>query len=70
VFEGYKSDEIGLRLSERDIAVRSGAHCAPAAHRYLGTSPAGTVRFSVGYFNDDEDFAQLKEALDYIRENL
>ena len=69
VFDGYSSDNIGQILSERDIAVRSGLHCAPDAHRFLGTFPSGTVRFSVGYFNTNEDFRQLKEALDYINEN-
>jgi selenocysteine lyase/cysteine desulfurase len=69
VFDGYGSDNIGQILSDKDIAVRTGLHCAPNAHRYLGTFPAGTVRFSVGYFNTDEDFAQLEEALEYIHEN-
>ncbi|AFV03480.1 Cysteine desulfurase [Dehalobacter sp. UNSWDHB] len=69
VFEGYSSDNIGQILSERDIAVRSGLHCAPDAHRFLGTFPSGTVRFSVGYFNTDEDFVQLEAALEYILEN-
>ena len=30
------------------IAARAGLHCAPAAHRTLGTFPAGTVRLSLG----------------------
>jgi selenocysteine lyase/cysteine desulfurase len=69
VFDGFSSDSIGQILSERGVAVRTGLHCAPDAHRFLGTFPSGTVRFSVSYFNTDEDFAQLEEALDYIREN-
>ncbi len=69
VFDSYGSDSIGQILSDRNIAVRTGLHCAPSAHRFLGTFPAGTVRFSVGYFNTDKDFALLKEALDYIYEN-
>jgi cysteine desulfurase family protein len=36
------------------IAVRSGLHCAPAAHRALGTFPTGTVRASFGHFNTRE----------------
>jgi cysteine desulfurase family protein len=69
VFDGYSSDNIGQILSERDIAVRSGLHCAPGAHHFLGTFPAGTVRFSVGYFNTDDEFDQLKDIMDYIYEN-
>jgi cysteine desulfurase family protein len=69
VFDGYGSDSIGQVLSERDIAVRTGLHCAPDAHKFLGTFPAGTVRFSVGYFNDDNDFDMLHHALDHIQLN-
>lgn len=69
VFDNYGSDNIGQILSDRNIAVRTGLHCAPAAHRFLGTFPAGTVRFSVGYFNTDEEFVLLEEALKYIHEN-
>ena len=69
VFEGYSSDNIGKILSEHNVAVRTGLHCAPFAHEFLGTFPAGTVRFSVSYFNNDEDFDILKDALDYIESN-
>jgi len=41
--------EIGLRLDdEYDVLCRVGLHCAPAAHRTLGTFPEGTVRFAAG----------------------
>lgn len=69
VFDGYSSDNIGNVLSEKNIAVRTGLHCAPYAHRFLGTFPAGTVRFSVSYFNTADDFEQLASALDFIAEN-
>ena len=69
VFDGYSSDNIGQVLSDYKIATRTGLHCSPEAHKFLGTFPAGTVRFSVGYFNSDDDFVKLREALDYIEEN-
>ena len=69
VFDGYSSDNIGNILSEHNVAVRTGLHCAPFAHIFLNTFPSGTVRFSVSYFNNDEDFEVLKEALDYIEQN-
>lgn len=69
IFDGYSSDSIGQVLSDYNIAVRTGLHCAPEAHKFLGTFPAGTVRFSIGYFNSDDDFDKLREALDYIEEN-
>lgn len=68
-FEGYGSDSIGQILSEQNVAVRTGLHCAPTAHKFMGTFPSGTVRFSVSYFNTDEDFEMLKAALDYIELN-
>jgi cysteine desulfurase family protein len=41
--------EIGLRLDDEfDVLCRVGLHCAPAAHRSLGTFPEGTVRFAAG----------------------
>lgn len=40
-------------LSERGIAVRSGLHCAPEAHRTVGTIETGTVRFSVSPFTTE-----------------
>lgn len=69
IFNGYSSDNIGQILNEQGVEVRTGLHCAPSCHRFLGTFPAGTVRFSVSYFNSDNDFVKLKQALDYIDEN-
>ena len=69
LFDGYSSDNIGQVLSQKCVAVRTGLHCAPYAHKFLGTFPSGTVRFSVSYFNTDEDFNVLRSALDYIEEN-
>lgn len=69
VFDGYSSDNISDVLDRFEIAVRSGLECAPIAHKCLGTFPAGTVRFSVGYFTSDKEFKILQEALDYIKEN-
>ena len=69
LFDGYGSDSIGQVLSEQNIAVRTGLHCAPIAHKFLGTFPAGTVRFSVSCFNTSEEFEMLENALDYIEAN-
>ena len=69
VFDGFSSDNIGQILSNQGVEVRTGLHCAPIAHKFLGTFPSGTVRFSVGYFNTDDDFIKLKHALNYIYEN-
>ena len=69
VFEGYGSDSIGRILSDNNVAVRTGLHCAPYAHDFIGTSPNGTVRFSVSYFNNEDDYENLDMALRYIQDN-
>jgi len=70
LIEGISSDSAGNIFDRQGIAVRTGLHCAPLAHRFMGTYPAGTIRFSVNYFTSEEDFEQLIEALDFIEENL
>lgn len=70
LIEGISSDIAAGIFNRCGISVRTGLHCAPLAHQFLGTYPSGTIRFSVGYFTDDNDFAQLRSALDYIEENL
>lgn len=69
IFDGYSSDNIGQVLSENEIDVRTGLHCAPRAHEFLKTAPNGTVRFSLSYFTNDKDFEKLEEILSYIEEN-
>ncbi len=69
LFDGYGSDSIGQILSEHDISVRTGLHCAPLAHKFMRTAPDGTVRFSISYFTRDEDLLALKSVLDYIQIN-
>jgi cysteine desulfurase family protein len=68
-FDGYSSDNIGQVLNDHGIAVRTGLHCAPNAHRFLGTFPGGAVRFSMGYFNVQNEFSKLREVFDNIYEN-
>lgn len=70
LIDGISSDSAGNIFDRQGISVRTGLHCAPLAHRFIGTYPAGTIRFSVNYFTSEEDFEQLIEALDFIEENL
>lgn len=69
LFEGYSAEDIGNVFDEQEIAVRTGLQCSPLAHKFLGTFPAGTVRFSIGYFTSEEDFCALEKTLGYIGEN-
>ena len=70
LIDGISSDSCGSIFDRLGISVRTGLQCAPLAHRHLGTYPAGTVRFSIGYFTSEEDFFELERALEYIKENL
>ena len=70
IIEGISSDSAGPVFDRCGIAVRTGLQCAPLAHQFMGTFPAGTIRFSVNYFTTDKDFAELEEALDYIESEL
>ena len=65
--EGYEPGEVGTILDQAfDIKVRTGLHCAPAAHRTLGTYPLGTIRLSPGYFNTEEEIALTLQAVKKI----
>lgn len=70
LINGISSDSAGNIFDRCNIAVRTGLHCAPLAHKFLNTFPAGTIRFSVTYFTNDKDFGELEAALNYIEENI
>ena len=64
---GAVPSEVGLILDESfEIMARTGLHCAPSAHHTLGTFPAGTVRFSFGWFNTPVEVERSLEALKEI----
>lgn len=70
LIEGLPSDTAASVFSEQNIAVRSGLQCAPLAHKTFGTFPAGTVRFSTGYFTGEEDFGELERAMEWMKGNM
>jgi selenocysteine lyase/cysteine desulfurase len=62
--EGHQPSEVSLYLDEvYGIASRPGLHCAPAAHRTLGTFPIGTVRLAAGAFNTAEEITTAVQAV-------
>lgn len=59
--------EAAYRLeTEFGICTRCGLHCAPSAHKTLGTFPQGTVRFSIGYGATEADIDAALAALDAV----
>ena len=69
--KGIPSSELSDILSEEfNICTRGGFHCAPLAHKYLGTYEDGAVRFSFGYTNTIEEIdyciSALKEIISFF----
>jgi len=64
---GKRVSEIGLRLDkEFGILSRVGLHCAPAAHRTIGSFPEGTVRLAPGVFTTREEVHTTIRAVERI----
>jgi cysteine desulfurase family protein len=64
---GKDPSEVGFELDEKyGIMTRVGLHCAPLAHRSIGTHPIGTVRFSFGYYNTEKEIEKALKALKEI----
>ena len=62
--EGVDPASISYHLDrDFDISVRVGLHCAPLAHKTIGTYPDGTVRVSPGFFNTEDDIEVFIKAL-------
>ena len=57
------SAQLADALAARGFAVRGGLHCAPAAHRFLGTLRRGVVRASVGHANTFEEVEAFVQAV-------
>ena len=65
--DGWEPAEVGAILDQSfDIKVRTGLHCAPAAHKTFGTFPRGTVRIGIGCFTTHPEIDFAIEALGKI----
>jgi selenocysteine lyase/cysteine desulfurase len=64
--DGTTPSEVSFTLDEQfGVMSRPGLHCAPSAHRTIGTFAQGTVRASFGYFNTEEE---ITYTLDGVRQ--
>ncbi len=62
--DGVLPSEAGQRFNQLGgILVRTGLHCAPLAHKTLGTFPEGTIRLSMGYFNTLSDIESTVQVI-------
>ena len=63
---GYDSSTVARLLDKRNICVRDGLHCAPLAHKKIGTIGEGAIRVSFSCFNTQDEIKELLSALDEI----
>ena len=63
IAEGYDCEMGGEAMARKGVALRAGLHCAPLAHRTVGTLKTGTVRLSPSYFNRREQIDRFAEIL-------
>ncbi len=64
---GRSVSDIGLKLDEEHgILCRVGLHCAPAAHRTIGSFPQGTVRLAPGALTTTDDIGKTMQALEKV----
>lgn len=62
--KGYSAAEVGIILKEKGISARTGYHCAPLIHEFIGSNAfQGTVRFSFGAFNKTDDVDTIIQVL-------
>ncbi len=57
--DGCHSEEVAAMLDDEGVAVRAGLHCAPSAHRHIGTEDCGTVRLSLSAFTTVAELEKL-----------
>ena len=68
--DGMDSETVSQKLSDRfNIATRAGLHCAPLAHKSVGTLETGTVRVSPSVFTTDYDVNSLINAVTFLSQN-
>ena len=64
---GKELAQVAYRLdSDYGMMTRVGLHCAPYAHKTLGTYPEGTIRFSFGWWNTQDEIEAAIRALGEI----
>ena len=69
-FANIDNAEVSDRLEQEfEILTRCGMHCAPSAHKSLGTFPQGVVRFSIGYRTTEAEVDCALRAIQKLSQN-
>lgn len=62
--EGVDCGDVCMRLDyEYGIVIRSGLHCAPLAHKTMGTLELGACRLSPGFFTTNDEIDEVLKAV-------
>lgn len=67
--ERLSPDAVASKLDAHGICARAGLHCAPTAHKRIGTAPGGAVRISFGAFNTLPELEKFAAAMKDIVKN-
>lgn len=66
-FSGWDLKETGYILDRSfNIICRTGLHCAPLIHPYIGTAPEGSIRFSLSRFTGEEEVDHTLEVIETL----
>lgn len=66
---GMSPQAVGERLNAAGICTRAGLHCAPLAHKTVGTPEGGAVRVGIGPFNTEGEVMTFCRTLDEIADS-
>ena len=66
---GVPSEETAAALAQAGIAVRAGLHCAPAAHRFMGTLESGAVRICPSAFTTEQEIRSFAAVMRSVVRN-
>ena len=69
-YKNIDPSEFSFYLDSNGIRTRSGLHCAPLAHKSIGTYPIGTVRLSLSYFNTIEEIKYVLNIINKFKNNI
>lgn len=68
---GLSPSQAGFELDDKfDVQCRVGLHCAPSAHRTIGSFPQGTIRFAPGIFTTDDELDHALDAVEALAAKL
>jgi selenocysteine lyase/cysteine desulfurase len=61
--QGAPSEQVAKWLNDEGVAVRAGLHCAPMAHRKMGTENTGAIRVAPSVFTTPQDVEKVHKIL-------